>query len=158
MAVPTEARQETKLTALIEARKLVKYSVKVLQNNNHFKQRPSGNEADDMNNPPQPEIVSAMRSAVVEAYTSAYSANETPFTADNYRHRRQLQDKSIAKLNELLALLEMSIPIFHIPARRFGFWGNFIVCVRNRIQAWKESDYKRYKRMRADAERAAPVG
>lgn len=84
---------------------------------------------------------------IVEAFQSAYAANETPFTKENYRHRRQLQDKSIAKLNEMLALVEMRVPIFHIPVRRFGYWGGWIVCIRNRIQAWKESDYKRYRRM-----------
>lgn len=117
-----------------------------MSNNKYFKSYPLNNN-DDVANPPQPELIGRMKETIIDAYISAYSANETPFTAANYRHRRQLQDKSIAKLNEMLALVEMSIPIFHISGKRFGYWGAWIVCTRNRIQAWKESDYKRYRRM-----------
>ena len=126
---------------------LVKYSLKILANNKHFKSVPTGDLIDDSKNPPQPELIGKLRDAIISAYTSAYSANETPFTKANYKHRRQLQDKSIAMLNEMLALVEMSVPIFHISAKRFGRWSAWIVCDRNRVQAWKESDYKRYRRM-----------
>lgn len=125
----------------------MKYSLVVLKNNKNFKCYPSGDPEDDQRNPPQPELVGLMRNTIIGAYVTAYSANETPFTKANYSHRRKLQDKSIALLNEMLALVEMSVPIFHIPIKRFGRWSAWIVCVRNRIQAWKESDYKRYRRM-----------
>lgn len=131
----------------MDLRLLAKYSLKILQNNKYFKAVPTGNAEDDATDPPQPELVNLLRMTIVAAYMSAYSANETPFTKDNYRHRRQLQDKSIAKLNEMLALVEMSVPIFHISTKRFGRWSAWIVCIRNRVQAWKESDYKRYRRM-----------
>ena len=146
-SVPAEAREQTKFQILIDMRLLVKYSLKILQNNKCFKAFPSGNAQEDIANPPQPELVNLLRMTIIEAYQSAYSANETPFTKDNYRHRRQLQDKSAAKLNEMLALVEMSVPVFHISIQRFGKWSAWIVCIRNRVQAWKESDYKRYRRM-----------
>lgn len=125
----------------------MKYSLKILKNNKYFKAVPTGNEKEDLEDPPQPEVVSLLRMTIIEAYQSAYAANETPFTKENYRHRRQMQDKSIARLNDMLALIEMSLPIFHISMKRFGYWSGWIVCIRNRIQAWKESDYKRYRRM-----------
>lgn len=132
---------------LVDFRSLEKYSLKILKNNKYFKAVPSGDVQDDYENPPQPELVNMMRTTIVEAFISAYSANETPFTKENYRHRRQLQDKSIAKLNEMLALVEMGVTIFHISTKRFGYWSAWIVCIRNKVQAWKESDYKRYRRM-----------
>lgn len=147
MSVPNEARVVTKLNALTEARKLVKHSLRNLANGKVFKAAPSGDEEDDRKNPPQPELISKMRETVLDAYLSASSANDTPFTRDNYRHRRQLQDKSIARLNEMKALVELAVPVFHLPLRRASYWISCIESVRNRIQKWKESDYKRYKRM-----------
>lgn len=147
MSVPAEARSETKLTVLIEARRLVRHSLRNLANNNVFKAVPSGDEEDDRKNPPQPELIARMKTTILDAYLAASAANDTPFTKDNYRHRRQLQDKSLALLNEMKALVELSVPVFHLSLRRADFWIKFIVGVRNRIQAWKESDYKRYKRM-----------
>ena len=125
----------------------MKYSLVILKNNKSFKVIPTGDIEDDAKNPPQPELVGLIRSTIVKAFICAYSANETPFTKANYALRRKLQDKSIALLNEMLALVEMSVPIFHIPIKRFGHWSADIVCIRNRVQAWKESDYKRYRRM-----------
>ena len=135
MAVPSGARKETTLNALIEARKLVRYSLTILASNKNFKARLSGDEQDDRINPPQPELVRMMKQCVIDIYISAYAANETPFTKNNYLHRRRLQDKSVSKCNELLALIEMCVPIFHIPAKRFGYWGEMIVCTRGLIQA-----------------------
>ena len=112
--VPKEARKISKLECLINARKLCKYTLIILQNNENFKVRPCGDPEKDAKNPPQPELVSKIRETMLDAYLSAYSANETYLNKDNYKHRRQLQDKSISKLNELLALMELSIPIFHI--------------------------------------------
>ena len=145
--VPAEKRGKQKFKVLVDARSLCKYTLNILKNNKHFKVEKSGNAEDDEKNPPQPELVEKMRNTVIDIFISAFSANETVLTKDNYRHRRQLQDKSIAKCNELLALVEMSIPIFHIHMKRVKYWTEQIVLVRNLIQAWKESDYKRYKRM-----------
>lgn len=145
--VPAEARSKQKLKVLIDARRLCKYSLAILQNNNSFKTRPSGNEDADLKNPPQPELVSKMRDTVIDIFISAYSANETYLNKANYKHRRQLQDKATAKCNELMALIEMGIPIFHIPVHRVEYWVGQCMLVRNQIQAWKESDYKRYKRL-----------
>jgi len=55
--VPAEARSKQKLKVLIDARRLCKYSLTILQNNNSFKARPSGNEDADLKNPSQPELV-----------------------------------------------------------------------------------------------------
>ena len=147
--VPAEARGKQAFKPLIDARLLCKYTLEILKNEKHFKSRPSGDEEDDAKNPPQPELIAKMRDTVMDIYITAFSANEVKLTNDphNYRHRRQLQDKSIARCNELRALVEMSIPIFHIPARRVDHWGGMIELVRNQVQKWKESDYNRYMRM-----------
>jgi len=145
--VPSEARGKQKLKVLTDARSLCRYSLNILQNNRHFKVRPTGDEEDDTRNPPQPELVAKIRETVLDAYISAFSANETVFTKDNYRHRRQLQDRSIAKLNELLALIELSIPVFHTDLRRVEYWTGCVKSVRGQVQTWKESDYRRFKRM-----------
>lgn len=145
--VRKEERNETKAEFLLQARELCRYSLKILGNNKHFKSRPSGNDADDAKNPPQPQLVKRLQETVEDIYALAYSANETPFTKDNYRHRRQLQDKAISRCNEMAGLVEMSVPVFHIPYGRFGYWTSKIKYTRNLIQKWKESDYRRYRRM-----------
>lgn len=146
-SVPAEGRDQTKLQALTEAKDLVNHSLRNLANTKIFKVAPSGDPEDDRRNPPQPELVARMKNTVTDAYLAAHSANETPFTKDNYRHRRQLQDKSIALLNDMTALIELCVPVFHFSVRRADYWIKFTVSIRNRIQGWKESDYKRYKRM-----------
>lgn len=145
--VPKEKRTQSKLECLIKARKLCNYSLKILANNKNFKTRPSDDEKDDEINPPQPELVAKLRETVLDIYMSAYSANETYLNKDNYRHRRQLQDKSISKCSELLALIELSRPIFHIPYKRVEYWGGLTLLVRNLLSSWKDGDYKRYKRL-----------
>ena len=139
--------KEQKLKALIDARRLCKYSLQILQNNKYFKTKLSGDEEDDIKNPPQPEYVAKMRETVMDIYISAYSANETYLNKGNYKHRRQLQDKAISKCNEMMALIEMGIPIFHISLRRVKYWIGQLMLVRSQLSAWKDSDYKRYKRM-----------
>ena len=145
--VPSEARVETKYKPIMTARMLCKHSLKVLANNRIFKARPTGDPEDDAKFPPQPELVARMRDTALDIYISAYTANETVLTKDNYRFRRQLQDRAVARCNELLALAELAIPLFHFPRARYGYWGALIVYTRNLIQKWKKTDYDRYRRM-----------
>lgn len=147
--VPKEQRTETKLECLINARKLCDYSLVILKNNNNnFKVMPSGDPEKDKKNPPQPELVAKIRETVLDLFMSAFSANEVYLNKDNYRHRRNLQDKSVSKCNELLALIELSAPIFHIWPKRYKYWTEYIILVRNQIQKWKENDYKRFKKLK----------
>lgn len=83
--VPAEARTATKLECLINARTLCTYTLKILQNNEHFKILPSGNKEKDKINPPQPELVTKLRDTVLDVYISAYSANEVYLNEENYR-------------------------------------------------------------------------
>lgn len=144
-SVPAEARTPSKFEVILETRALCAYTMKILSNNNHFKVRPSGNAEEDAKYPPQPEVVGKMCDLMLGIYTAVYSANEIKLN-ENYKLRRQLQDKAIAGCNELLALAELSIPMFHIERKRFGYWGSKIVYVRNKIRAWKRSDYDRHRR------------
>lgn len=145
--VNAEARDRQKLQAIIEARRLCKYSLHILKSNENFKAYPTGDPEDDAKRPPQPELVAKLRETVLDIYILAYSANDTPFTKGNYATRRRIQDKSVAKCREFLALIELAADVFHTPRKRVQYWTEKTVLVRNLIQAWKESDYRRYKRM-----------
>lgn len=147
MSQPKEARGTGKFDTIIQGRKFTAEFLKSLQNNKVFKVRLSGDAEDDAKNPPQPELVALLRTTCLDAYISAYSANETMLTKNNYRHRRQLQDKSVAKWNELLALIELAKPIFHLPTKRVEYWTKEIVYTRNLTQKWKESNYSKYRKM-----------
>lgn len=147
--VPAESRKKTPLQAIVNGRTLCKHTLHILANNKVFRATPTGDAEEDAANPPQPELVAKIRETTLDAYMAAYAANNTPFTADNYRHRRQLQDKSISKLNDLLALIELAAVVFHLPGRRVHHWTDITCLVRNQTQAWKESDYGRYRRLRA---------
>lgn len=146
--VPKEQRNESQLEGLINAKKLCVYTLTILQNNNNFKVVPCGDAEKDKKNPPQPELVAKIRETVLDLYMSAYSANSTFLNKNNYRHRRNLQDKSTSKCNELLALIELSAPIFHLPPKRYTYWTQQTVLVRNQLQRWKDNDYKRYKNLK----------
>lgn len=140
-----ERYHTTDLEGVIQARKLCKYTLHIIKNNNVFKSFPNG--IDDDINPPQYEVVAKIRETALDLYMSCFSANKVYLSKDNYKHRRQLQDKSISKCNELLALIELSKDLFHLTSKRVAHWGSFTLCVRSLLQSWKEKDYSRYKRM-----------
>jgi len=156
MSVPSEARSRQTFKPIEDARRLCAYSLQVLKNNRNFKSYPSGDEEDDSLNPPQPELVAMMQKTAMEIYICAFSANDIYFSATNYQTRRRLQDKSIAKCRELGALVELTVPIFHTPLKKVEFWTEQIRLVRDQIQAWKESDYQRYKRITAKGRTGGP--
>lgn len=74
--VPAEARGYQKFKVLLDALQLCKYTLLILKNNKNFKVRPSGDQDDDVRNPPQPELVWKMRETVMDIYITAYSATD----------------------------------------------------------------------------------
>ena len=145
--VNSEARDKQKLQGVIEARRLCKYTLHILKNNDNFKCYPTGDPEDDAKRPPQPELVQKLRETVMDIYILAYSANDLPFNKANYATRRRMQDKSVARCREMLALIELAADVFHTPKKRVEYWTGKTVLVRNLLQKWKEGDYHRYKRM-----------
>lgn len=147
--VPKESRKQSQLQGIIDARNLCKYSFKILKNNNNFKYKETGDAKKDAQKPPQPELIGSLREIILSIYMSAYSANEVHLDENNYKHRRQLQDKSISKCDEALALIELAADIFRTPIKRVQYWSELILKTRAELTAWKKSDYNRIQKIRA---------
>lgn len=145
--VPAEIRTPSKFEPILMARNLAKYSLNILANNKTFKALPTGDVEYDVKNPPQPEFVGELRKASLSIYKTAYAANETQLNKDNYKHRRNLQDKAISECTELMALIELSMKVFHLSFKRVKYWLNFTLIVRERLRKWRDADLKRYKRL-----------
>lgn len=81
-----------------------------------------------------------------DIYIESWSANNIMVNdADTYNERLKLQREAHRKCNELLALIQLAKPPYHLSAKRVKYWGDMVVDVRNLIYKWKESDIKRNK-------------
>lgn len=77
-------------------------------------------------------------------YVTGKADGQTVVVAEKYRERRYLQELSIRRCNDLLALMQMAQRLFHLKTKRIKYWGEKTIEVRTLLQKWKDSDAKRY--------------
>ena len=140
MTVPASQRSKPNLEAVEKARELAAYTIHITSNPKVFK----------------PEYQTALTNDIVhcakEIYTCSWKANninvgEPPKINEEARKdRERLQRIAVANCYELLSLIQLAKPVFHLTAKRVKYWGRFTVTCRSILQAWKESDSRRYSK------------
>lgn len=138
MSVPESKREENKLQVLLDAQSLAAYTLRICKNPKVF----------------IPEfqhlLTDKIASTAVDIFVSLWTANNilmkpgTENFTDNQKERKRLQDEAARNCNNLLALIQIAKPIFHLSGKRVRFWGKNIIKVRNLTRAWQESDNKRF--------------
>lgn len=134
MSVPEGLRHTGRMEVHVKAQALASYTAKIISNENNFDP-----EIDD-------EIIKRIKNCAYDIYTKSWSANGIHAESNevNRRMRYELQEEAITKCRELMALIGIAKQIFHISSKRMKYWSEKIMEVQALIQAWKESDIKRY--------------
>lgn len=134
MSVPECERSKPKLEAIVKAMDLASYTIKITSNENVFKAK--------FQNALTNDIVHTARSI----YSNAWKANNINVAKEPVlkAERHRLQVLAVTECYELLSLIQLAKPVFHLTSKRIRFWGNKTIECRKLLQAWKDSDSKRY--------------
>ena len=82
----------------------------------------------------------------MDIYAKAWTANKIHAEANevNREMRSRMQEDSILLCDAMLAYIGIAKQVFHLRNKRMKYWGGIITEVQSLLQAWKESDIKRY--------------
>ena len=95
------------------------------------------------------ELVSDLVRFSKDIYINLFEANNIDIRPNNpnlktdSELRRRLVTKAIRDCYNLLALIQLAKPIFHLKSRRVEYWGNMTVEVRNMARKMRDSDRDR---------------
>lgn len=140
MAVPKGQQSESKLLVNELARDLAVYTIRITSNPKVF----------------LPQFQTAVTNEIIRCainiHKCAWTANNVvvrgQYGREKYTMRRKYQEMAAAECNNLLSLIDIAKPLFHLDAKRCRYWGGLTVEVRNKIRGWTESDAKRYAEYR----------
>ena len=134
LSVPEPERHKGRLEVHVKAQFLASYTAIILKNPKVFNP-----EVDQ-------ELINRMRTCAYDIYIRSWQANK--IRADTNRINRisryNLQEEAILLCDELHACIGIAKQVYHLRKRRMKYWSGLITEVRNLLQAWKESDVKRY--------------
>ena len=133
MSVPVNERSHGKLEACVKASELCVYTLRITVNPKIFK----------------PEYQHALTDKIVdtalEIQNLSWSANNVLVnSAEDMYRRLDYQDRAADACNNLLSLVEIAKPIFHLATKRVIHWSGLAIETRKLIRAWREADRKRY--------------
>lgn len=137
MAVPEAQRGVGKFDVLIKANNLAVYTMRITKNPKNF----------------APEYQTALTDDIIrtakDIFIKCWTANNIRVGDDpeNWRARKRLQEEAARDCNNLLALIQIAKPLFHLETKRVKYWGEKTIEVRNRIRDWKDGDSKRYNKL-----------
>ena len=137
MSVPADARSEGKLLVAEKAKGLAAYTLQITKNPKVFD--PAQNDG----------FIDEIRRLAIDIFSQIWAANNIYVKSDeDFTLRQKLQKAVRADCNRLLPLIEIAGKVFHLKAKRLKYWGEWVIEVRNRVQAWDETDRKRYAQAR----------
>lgn len=128
--------QNRQLNAVWYARELALYTIQICKNQNIF----------------LPEYQTALTDDIIRTakniYINAWTANNIRVTEKQKKElwgwRSKLQRQAILDCNNLLALIGLARPLFHLKGKRIKYWSEQTIKARNYIKRWRESDIERY--------------
>jgi len=121
------------MEACVKARELCVYTLRITVNPKIFK----------------PEYQHALTDKIVdtalEIQNLSWSANNVLVnSAEDMYRRLDYQDRAADACNNLLSLIEIAKPIYHLATKRVIHWSGLAIETRKLIRAWREADRKRY--------------
>ena len=133
MSVPVNERSRGKLEACVKARELCAYTIKITSNQKIF-------------NPEyQQALTDRSVKAALEVHTMSWSANNVLVnSAVDMQRRLDYQDRAADASNNLLSLIEIAKPVFHLATKRVTYWSGLAIETRKLLLAWRDADRKRY--------------
>ena len=134
MTVPVSRRGENKLAAAIAAHELAVYTIKICCNAKVF----------------VPEYQTALTRDIVD---TAKNIAKLTMRANNVlvkstqlaQMRLRYQHEAANYCNDLLVLIQLAKPVFHLAGKRVKYWGGLVLKARELIRAWHDANAKEYK-------------
>ena len=92
------------------------------------------------------ELINRIRNCAYDIYAKAWAANKINAEGNtiNRAMRYQLQEEAILTCDAMHAYIGIAKAVFHLKKRKMAYWSRMILETRALLQAWKESDVKRY--------------
>lgn len=134
MSVPVGRRGENKLATAMAAHELAVYTIKITCNANVFKQEYQAALTDD--------IVSAAKDI---AKLTMRANNVLVKSTQLAQLRLRYQYEAANSCNDLLVLIQLAKPVYHLAGKRIKYWAGLIVNTRKLIRAWHDANAKEYK-------------
>lgn len=140
MSVPENQRHKGRLEVHIKAQYMASYTSQILSNPKTF------DPTVDM------DLIADIKRCARLIYAKSWAANKINAGTNNVQHtlRYRLQQESIALCDEMLAYIGIAKQVYHIRHKRMKHWAGLISETRTLLQAWKESDVRRYGHPIAD--------
>ncbi len=134
MSVAEPLRHKGRLEVHVKAQALAAYTALILKNPKVFDP-----EVDV-------ELINRIRNCAYDIYAKSWAANKVhaETNSENRAIRYRLQEESILLCDEMMAYIGIAKAVFKLRKKRMKYWSGMITEVRNLLQAWKESDVKRY--------------
>lgn len=136
MSVPVNQRSHGKLEAYSKAYELASYTLKITKNKKIFTEEY------------QECLTNHIISAALSIYMLTGEANgkyvKTSKDRDAYDSRIKAQTDAIDKCSDLMRLILLAKPIFHLSAKRVTYWTGLTRETRSLIKAWNDADIKRF--------------
>lgn len=134
MSVIESNRTKSPLETSVKARDLACYTIKISINEKIFD--------------PQYKtvITDKIVSDAIDIYRKVWMANNIKVNKnqDAWTKRSKLQMEAKDLCNDMLALVGIAKPLFHLTSKRIEYWTGRVIEVREMIKSWHESDKKRY--------------
>lgn len=92
------------------------------------------------------DIVQHIRELAVTIYNCAYVANVQNVTKDpaTWEVRKANQEAVVQGLNEMVAMVQVAKPLFHLRSRKTTYWLGLTLHAKDLSCAWHASDVRRY--------------
>lgn len=134
MSVPEGERRKGRLEVHVKAQFLAVHTAKILSNKNVF------DPGID------PVIIYRIKNCAYDIFAKTWAANQIRADTNTLNRvwRYNLQEEALLLCDEMLAYIGMAKQVFHLRKPKTKYWANLVVEVKRLIQAWKESDVKRY--------------
>lgn len=134
MSVVEPERHKGRLEVHVKAQALAAYTALIVKNPKVFDP-----EVDE-------DLIKRIKSYSLDIYEKAWAANKINAETNqiNRAMRYKLQEEALLCCDWLHADIGIAKSVFHLRKRRMKYWSGLITEVRALLQAWKESDVKRY--------------
>lgn len=125
------------MEVFVKAQYLASYTAQILSNEKIF------------NPETDTELIARIKNCAYDIYAKAWTANKirADSSVQNRAWRDGLQEEAILLCHEMLAYIGIAKTVFHLHRKRMKYWGNMILEVAAMLQAWRESDVKRYGKL-----------
>lgn len=136
MSVPVGQRSENKLEVYQRTKKLIRYSLEIMQNKKKF-----------------PEFADPICSIILQTEwniaSKIWQANNVYIgrnATDNSKIRRRcLQNESVELCESLIFQIDLIGTVLHRPANKTFYWSNQCIQIAEMLRKWRDSDAQRLK-------------